>query len=269
MAARLDTPPAPERRNDLTARGPTGSRVVAPHRDAARGDGRLVAVCGLCGGAGASTLSYLIARVAAADSDRPVLVCDTGGSTGGLAACAGVEAPRSLAEAADLIALNIRLSGRLWAVDPRVGGGELRVIATGPRFSDRPPPAALERLLADAKAAHALTVVDCGRLERDAERLTLRLATHLAWVVPATASGLARGRKLLDSFPLQLDAREIVVARRIGDAESGALKHLKALAAERRAALVLVPELPESVDLDRAVDAAQVPLQAIAGLLAR
>src|SRR4051794_24816394 len=53
--------------------------------------GALLAVCGLCGGAGASTLSYLIARFAAEQASADVLVCDTGGPTGGLAAYAAAE----------------------------------------------------------------------------------------------------------------------------------------------------------------------------------
>src|SRR6266699_1020931 len=64
----------------------------------------LLAVCGVCGGAGASTLSYLLARFAVDQLDGHVLVCDSGGPTGGLAGCTGVESPRSLSESADQIA---------------------------------------------------------------------------------------------------------------------------------------------------------------------
>ena len=94
----------------------------------------LLAVCGLCGGAGASTLSYLLARFAVNRFDGHVLVCDTGGPTGGLAACARVEVARSLSEAAAQIANGLPLASGLYATD---GPGstelcELRVIATGP-----------------------------------------------------------------------------------------------------------------------------------------
>src|SRR3954449_3882389 len=64
----------------------------------------LLAVGGLCGGSGASTLSYLLARFAVDQLDGHVLVCDSGGPTGGLAGCTGVESPRSLSESADQIA---------------------------------------------------------------------------------------------------------------------------------------------------------------------
>src|SRR3954451_18978943 len=97
----------------------------------------LVAVCGLCGGAGASTLSYLLARYAVRELDGHVLVCDSGMS-GGLAACAGIQSPRSLTEAADELTRGLPRAGGLYAVDTSAGdnGRELRVIATRPRFDD-------------------------------------------------------------------------------------------------------------------------------------
>ena len=62
--------------------------------------GPLLAVCGLCGGAGASTLAYLVALAEARRHSDSVLVADTGGPSGGVARYAGVEAPRSLTEVA-------------------------------------------------------------------------------------------------------------------------------------------------------------------------
>ena len=70
------------------------SLTVAPARL-----GPLLAVCGLAGGAGVTTLSYLIALAAVRQWTDPVLVADTGGPSGGLAACAGVEVERSLERA--------------------------------------------------------------------------------------------------------------------------------------------------------------------------
>ena len=52
--------------------------------------GPLLAVCGLCGGAGASTLAYLVALAAARRDDRAVLLADTGGPTAGISHYAGV-----------------------------------------------------------------------------------------------------------------------------------------------------------------------------------
>src|SRR5258708_8512026 len=42
--------------------------------------GQLLAVCGLCGGAGASTLAYLVPLAAAREGSEPVLVADTRGT---------------------------------------------------------------------------------------------------------------------------------------------------------------------------------------------
>src|SRR5438105_3052411 len=91
---------------------PANNRQVAPPRP-----GPLLAVCGVCGGAGASTLAYLIALAAARARRQPVLVADTGGPTGGLAALAGVEAPRSLPELADHIAAGLTPRTGLYATD--------------------------------------------------------------------------------------------------------------------------------------------------------
>ena len=96
--------------------------------------GPLLAVCGLAGGAGVTTLSYLIALAAVRQWTDPVLVADTGGPSGGLAACAGVEVPRSLGELAEQLAAGVPLGGGIYAT----GRDGLRVLATGPEFSSRP-----------------------------------------------------------------------------------------------------------------------------------
>ena len=67
----------------------------------------LLAVCGCCGGAGTSTLAYLVALAAARARPEPVLVADTGGTGGGLAHYAGVAAPHSLAEIAESLAAGL------------------------------------------------------------------------------------------------------------------------------------------------------------------
>ena len=96
--------------------------------------GRLLAVCGLCGGAGASTLAYLVALAAARSDPGSVLVGDTGGPTGGISYYAGVEAPRSLTELAEQIASGLP-TGQLLATTSE----GLRVLASGPRFTAECP----------------------------------------------------------------------------------------------------------------------------------
>ena len=61
-------------------------------------------VCGLCGGAGASTLAYMLAAAAANGSSQPVFACDTHGITGGLALYARAQPRLSLSQAADQVA---------------------------------------------------------------------------------------------------------------------------------------------------------------------
>ena len=64
--------------------------------------GPLVAVCGLVGGAGASTLAYLLARRAARYSGTPVLLAELP-ERGGLAALTGAAAPLALRELAHAV----------------------------------------------------------------------------------------------------------------------------------------------------------------------
>lgn len=175
-------------------------------RDAA-GLGPLLAVCGLTGGAGTTTIAYLVARAAARQHGEPVLVADSGGPSGGLAALAGVEVPHSLAELAGQLASARKLRGALYATS-RDG---LRVLATGPEFGSTFDPLRVGRLLVDARQAHGLTVVDCGTLGRNVDRACVRAATHVAWVLPATKHGVSRGARILAAMPA-IDGRELLVA---------------------------------------------------------
>ena len=238
-----------------------GRRIACPQARVAP----LLAVCGVCGGAGASTLSYLIARYAVSAEKGHVLVCDTGGPTGGLALRAGVESVRSLADASEQIARGLPLAGGLYAVDADVGGEcELRVIATGPQLASPGDPKGLGALLAMARGdgAHALTVIDCGTLQRAADRFALRRASHVAWVLPATDDGLRQAERLLARVRPAGHRTELVVARHVPDTKRGGLRRLRTLAETRNAPLVL---MPHADDLGRA----QVGLQAILGVLER
>jgi hypothetical protein len=254
--------------------------VHEPSPDSPRRAGRatgtspLLAVCGLCGGAGTSTLSYLVARFAVAQAPGHVLVCDTGGPAGGLAACARVQSPRSLLEAAARVARGLPLPGGLYAVDQSAGasGHELRVIATSRRFADANGADGLEALLAMARSdgAHALTVADCGTLQREADRLVLRAASHNAWVLPATGNDVRRAERVLAAIGPDPAGRELVVARHDRRERAAGLRALRALADRRRAPLVLIPHLSDPLERPaRALDEAQVALQAILGALGR
>ena len=261
----VDTPsPTPH----VTAPQPAreGHEADAPKRRARPQRGTLLAVCGLCGGAGTSTLTYLIGRYAASELRGPVLICDTGSPSGGLAAYADTTTPRSLVEVAELVGAGLP-TGRPYTTTEH----GLRVLATGPRFTPKCPTDGLRSILEDARSAHALTVIDCGTLTREADQLALTAATHIAWVLPATRNGAARaGRVLAAVNPYQL-GRQLVIARHDKHDPKAPMRRLKALAQERGGPLILVPDLPDLLDAkpDRALEAAQVPLQAILGVLQR
>ncbi len=228
--------------------------------------GPLLAVCGLAGGAGVTTLSYLVALAAVRQWTDPVLVADTGGPSGGLAACAGVEVERSLGELAEQLAGGVALGGGIYAP----GRDGLRVLATGPEFSSRPADDQVEQLLVHAREAHGLTVIDCGTLARGPQQTTAAAATHIAWMLTATAHGVRRGRRVLQAAP-PIAGQELIVARNDIRHPSAPLRELRRIAAERRASLVLVPHLAglDAGRVDACSEAAQIPVQAILGALRR
>lgn len=228
--------------------------------------GPLLAVAGLCGGAGASVLAYLIAVTAARESSAPVLVADTGGSTGGLAAHAGVSAPLTLADIAQRLTAEEPVKGALWAD----GEHGLRVLAGVPQFTVDGERDAVLRVLADAREAHALTVVDVGTLARRAEHAALAAATHVAWILPASEDGATRARRVLQRIA-PLSRPEILVARADPAVSRPPVSLFADLADDRRAPLVLMPSLGDlsGAASDAPAERAQLALQAIGGVLRR
>jgi Flp pilus assembly CpaE family ATPase len=270
-----DRATAAERGSEPPAGRPSRLTVVSEHRSGAsapdsgtepRADacrGPLLAVCGLCGGAGASTLAYLVALAEARRRSAAVLVADTGGPGGGISCYAGVQAPRSLVEVADHVAAGLPVGGLFTAA------AGLRVLATGPRFTPACARAGIELLLAYARERYALTVIDCGTLAREADQVALAKASHVAWVLPASTGGVRRARPVLEAINPYLPGRELIAARH--DGGKAPLRELKRLAERHHTPLVLLPSVPDlaTSDPSRALEAAQVPLQAILGALAR
>lgn len=228
--------------------------------------GPLLAVAGLSGGAGASVLAYLIAATAAAHSRAPVLLADTGGPTAGLAAYTATSSPQTLAGLSERLARDEVIPAGFWGL----GEYGLRVLAGDPQFSVPGDEAAIRRVLGDARAAHSLTVVDGGTLARPAEQVALSIATHIAWVLPATASGVARARRVL-SRVTALSRPEILVARAEPGVGKPPVSDLADLADERRAPLVLMPYLGDVAarSARELADDAALALQAVGGLLHR
>jgi hypothetical protein len=223
--------------------------------------GSLVAVAGLCGGAGATTLAYLVGRYAREALAMPVLVCDTGGPSGALATYSGVEVPRSLPRIANAVAAHEPLAGGLFADD----GSGLRVIASRPQLDSQVDERGVARVLCDARGAHAVTVVDCGTLTMPIARHVLDAATHVAWVMPATAAALARVVGVLDLYGIDGSRREMLVARGDPAERKPPMEQLSALAERRGAPLVLMPSVPDlaSRPVDEALEATALTLDAI------
>ena len=244
---------------------PPDDQPDTPSRQGVR-RGPLLAVCGLCGGAGASTLAYLTALAEARRERGDVLLADTGGPTAGIAHYTRIETPRSLSEVSELLAASLPI-GQLLATT----SDGLRVLATGPRLAAECARDGIDLLLDHARRRYALTVIDCGTLARDADQIALASATHVAWVLPATAGAASRGRQLLDAIAPHQSGREILVARHEPRDRRKALRELRDLARHRRALLILLPSVPELAkgNAAAALETAQVPLQAILGALGR
>ncbi len=195
---------------------------------------------------------------------RRVLLADTGGPTAGIAHYAGVETPRSLSEVSELLAAGLPV-GQLLATT----SDGLRVLATGPRLAADCARDGVELLLDHARRRYTLTVIDCGTLARQADQIALAKASHVAWVLPATAGAVDRGRKTLDALAPHPSGREMLLARHEPSDRRRALRELRDLARERRAPADPVPACPSwpPATPDAALETAQVPLQAILGAL--
>ncbi len=179
-----------------------------------------------------------------------------------------------MCDAADQIARGLPVAGGLYVVDEpgSARGNELRVIAVGPRFHLEGDPCGLPALLALARrgSTHTLVVVDCGTLQRAADRLALRAASHIAWTLPATRSGVRRAEAVLAAVPNDAAGRVLIVARRQPHEPVAALKSLKALAEWRQAPLVLMPHVSDPHEHPgRALRESEVTLHAICAALTR
>jgi hypothetical protein len=219
----------------------------------------LLAVCGIGGGAGTSTLAYLSAMYVQQFAPKPILLCDAGGPGASLAAMAGKGSPLSLPQAATAVAadalgapLFVQLTARL------------RLIGREPGFDDAPDPDGLARLLDDARDAHPVTIVDCGTLQRPVERSVAEQASSLLWVTRGTPGGAGQAKAALGHLPLRAD-REILAVRATEERNAAAEHELMSAADLRGASLVFLPALPDlgRIGIEAALQVAQVALEAI------
>jgi MinD-like ATPase involved in chromosome partitioning or flagellar assembly len=163
--------------------------------------GEVIAVAGLTGGVGTSTLAYTVAVAAALQSTAPVLVADLGGPLAAIAALSLV--PRSEQRSAASLAFNIStgqgLTGRPFGQD-RFG---VRVLAAIPEV-DAPPVTQeqLLELLEHLRAESGLVVVDCATASSEAEWAVLRAATRRIWVAGTSETAHACARARIEAFNL-------------------------------------------------------------------
>lgn len=224
----------------LTARIPLAR---ATHADAPacglafhRTGGPVVAVCGLIGGAGTTTVAYLLARQAAIESTVPVLLTETTEDRPGLALVTGRATPRGFSHLASQLTDDASPVDTFAEIAPR-----LRMVASAPRSGTTSSPEAVIDVLAHARAAHGLVVIDCGTTWR-ADSPAVAGANSIAWTVPATPHGVRSAQTMLSSDVLpRAGARgEALIA--VAPAEGGAsVRALRRVARPRCERLILVP----------------------------
>jgi hypothetical protein len=161
----------------------------------------IVAVCGLHGGAGTTTIATLLARAAAAQQPGGVLLCDSAPGAGDLALSLGDASPYSLTDVARMAASRQTPAQMPWLEQ----ADGLRVMARAPARRAAASTDAVVQVLRDADAAHSLVVVDAGALQSEHATAALRAADVVLWALDATAQ-LDRSAALLGG-PLAADAR--------------------------------------------------------------
>lgn len=229
---------------------PVGAAAVAarltpvrltPRRRAATCDlafdhvgGPVVAVCGLAGGVGTSTLALALSRQAGTESHAPVLLIDAA-TTPGLVALAGARSPRSFGSLADALADGDQPTHTFAEFT-----SGLRLIATTPERRATPSSDAVRGLMEQARDAHGLVVVDCGAAWMT-DATVLACASHVVWMTTATVVGLGAAREVFASSVMPAPARaEILVARHVPNAASARVRAVRALVRQRRSRLVLL-----------------------------
>jgi Flp pilus assembly CpaE family ATPase len=223
----------------------------------------LVAVCGIGGGAGTSTLAFLTAMYVQRFAAEPILLCDTGGPGASLALIAEQGSKLSLPQAAAAIAADA-LSVPIFVPVTE----KLRLMARDPELDDAADLEGLARLLRDARNAHPLTIVDCGSLQRPVERSVAAQASSILWVARGSLTGAKRAKAVLRSLSIKAD-REILAVCGRQERNSEVEHELMGAADLRGASLVFVPSLPgvSNGSLKGALETGQAALEAIRGRL--
>ena len=198
--------------------------------------GPIVAICGLTGGAGTSTFALLLARLAASDSAAPILLAETDPMRAGLAVLTGRATPRPLVALAQDVIDDRQPAETFVELEPG-----LRLIAAEPQPATATARDALDLLLAQARDAHGLVVLDCGT-HWTPDSPVLAHATHIIWTLPATPTGLARGASQLKAAMTTAGRRhEALAATATVMRPLASVRALRRLARQRCDQLVLIP----------------------------
>jgi hypothetical protein len=200
--------------------------------------GPLVALCGLAGGVGTSTLALALACQAARESAAPVLLCEADSRAGGMAVLAGGCSMHSLGELAATALAGVPPRDAPYVEAPcgvRLIAG---AVASGLGDADQ-----MRQVMAAARSAHGLVVVDGGLIGGAGAFAGLAAATHSLLVMLATPIGLSRAKQLLDSGLVPRSSVTLVaVAPGTGRVRLRALRELAERHVDR---LVLAPHIAE------------------------
>ena len=197
--------------------------------------GPLVAVCGLTGGAGTTTLALLIANAAARESTAPVLLTEADPQRAGLAALTGRTTPLPLAS----LAAHVHDDEAPSDTFAELPTG-LRLIASMPQRSPFVDDASIVGLLDQARAAHALVVVDCGTSWTAVSPILAR-ASHIIWTTPATRHAALRASSTLETVaPPAGRSREALAVTRVAPGRTVGVRALRCIARQRCDQLVLI-----------------------------
>lgn len=217
----------------------------------------IVAVVGLHGGAGTSTVAALLAY---ASAGRAAL-CDVGGPTATLWRRA--DSGHSLAAAADALARD--------ALQPPLavqGPGETTVVAGRPQLlPGHDVTEGMRTILGQAATRHALVLVDCGCRSHPAQASALALCDQVVWVADLTVIAIDQITAVLSAGHDGAPARQYIAAR--GAAGRSHLKDLRRVASESVAPIALLEDVGDGRDLDQASVDAGMGLDALIAEITR
>ncbi|MEV4645212.1 septum site-determining protein Ssd [Saccharopolyspora sp. NPDC049357] len=245
--------------------------LLADAADAPVGEGRVLAVLGGCGGAGASALATAASVVAARSGGRSLLVdCDPFG--GGLDLAAGMERDEGVRWSGLSVGTGRLGAGALREALPkkRVGRGELAVLACD---RDRTPsgltPEGVRAVLGAGRRSGATVVCDLPRCPApgDSDESVLGDAELVVVVVPAEVRACAAAARVVASVTERAGHRVRLVVR--GPSPGGLRPRdvARAAGAPVLATMRPQPRLPAVVDRGDLVTALhrRSPLAAAAG----